>query len=434
MLALLGIQDVSELFSDVPASVRCRLDLPEGLSEMEVVDRLAAILAKNATAAEMPCFLGGGAYLHYVPAAVEHIISRSEFYTSYTPYQPEISQGMLQSLFEYQSLVCEITAMDAANSSMYDGSTALGEAARMCRRLQKGNRFLVPRALNRDKSSVLENYLVGTGVETLRYDFDPRDGCMTLEALSMQISQNEICGMYVEMPNFLGVMDPSIMELKTMLGEIPLVVGVNPLCLGVTKPPGEMGADIVVGEGQPLGSRLSYGGPMLGLFACRQEHVRKMPGRVVGLTTDSRGQDAYCLTLQTREQHIRRSNATSNICTNEALNAVAAAVHLSILGGQGLAALGRRNIERSRRLMNMLGRIDSVRSPLFDACHFNEFVIELPVKPDKVNRLLLAKGIIGGLPLAEHLPERQNCMLLASTEMHSDQDQDDLVRTLKEVL
>jgi len=434
MLALLGLEDVSELFSDIPAAVRRGLDLPQGMGEMEVVDYLATILRRNATAAETPCFLGAGAYLHYVPAAVEHILSRSEFYTSYTPYQPEISQGMLQALFEYQSLVCEITAMDAANSSMYDGSTALGEAARMCRRLHKGSHFLIPQAMNRDKVSVLENYLTGTGVQLLRYAYDDRDGCIVLDEVSSLLSAEDVCGVYAEMPNFFGVMDPGLMELKDLMGDSPLVLGVNPLCLGVTRPPGDMGADIVVGEGQPLGSRLSYGGPMLGLFACRQEHVRKMPGRVVGLTVDSRGQEAFCLTLQTREQHIRRSSATSNICTNEALNAVGAAVFLSLLGGEGLVELGKRNMERAKRLMGMMGRIDLVKAPRFEAYHFNEFVAELPVRPEKVNRLLLAKGIIGGLPIADHIPGMHNSMLIASTEMHSDQMQDDLVRALREVL
>lgn len=433
MLSLLGIQKVSELFSDIPLKVRSDLKMPLGLSEMEVVQRLSNILSKNATTVDTPCFLGTGAYSHYVPSAVGHITSRSEFYTSYTPYQPEISQGMLQSLFEYQSMVCELTAMDAANSSMYDGSTALGEAARMCRRMHKGNRFLIPKALNKDKSNLLENYLIGTGVQILRYEYDPRDGCMSLDDFSTLL-KNEVCGAYAELPSFLGVIDPSIMEMKKMMGDIPLVIGVNPLCLGLVRPPGEMGADIVVGEGQPLGSSMNYGGPLLGLFACRQEHVRKMPGRVVGLTADSRGQEAFCLTLQTREQHIRRSTATSNICTNEALNAVAAAVYLSILGTEGLVQLAKRNVERAKRLMNMLGRINLVKSPLFEAYHFNEFAIELPVRPEKVNKLLLRKGIIGGLPLAEHIPELSNCMLLASTEMHSDETQEHLVRALKEVL
>lgn len=433
MLDMLGMTQMSELFSDIPLNVRRELELPLGLSEMEVVGRLSNLLRKNATVIDTPCFLGAGAYPHYIPSAVGHITSRSEFYTSYTPYQPEISQGMLQSLFEYQSMICDLTAMDAANSSMYDGSTALGEAARMCRRLHKGNRFLIPNTLNKDKVSVLENYLSGTGVRTLRYDYDPQDGGMIRDDFPALL-KNELCGVYAELPSFLGIIDPGIMDIKEMIGDIPLVMGVNPICLGLVRPPGEMGADIVVGEGQTLGSSMNYGGPLLGLFACRQEHVRKMPGRVVGLTTDNKGQQAFCLTLQTREQHIRRSGATSNICTNEALNAVAAAVYLSIMGAEGLVQLGKRNVERTGRLMNMLGDLDSIRSPFFEAYHFNEFVIELPMKPEKVNELLLRKGIIGGLPLAEHIPELSNCMLMASTEMHSDEVQDSLIGALKEVL
>ncbi len=434
MLALLGMNDVSELFSDIPAALRREPDLPQGRDELGVMRELETLLSRNLPASAAPCFLGGGVYHHFIPAAVEHIVSRSEFYTSYTPYQAEISQGMLQALFEYQSLVCEISGMDVANSSLYDGASALGEAARMCRRLRRGTRFLVPAAMSAERAAVLESYLRGSGVESRRYGYGDEDGQMALEDIRRQLAEGDVCGLYAEMPNFLGIMDPGLMELREILGDVPLVIGVNPICLGVAAPPGEMGADIVVGEGQPLGSPLNYGGPLLGLFACRQEHMRKMPGRVVGLTADARGEDAYCLTLQTREQHIRRSRATSNICTNSALGALAAAVHLSLLGAEGLRDLAQKNMERASRLMGLLSELPGVRSPRFNAFHFNEFAIELPLSPEEVSRRLLDEGIVGGLPLGRHLAERKDCMLLASTEMHSDEDQDRLLQALEGIL
>ncbi len=431
MMELIGIEFEEDLFKDVPAEVRCHLPLPPGMSERGTIAAVERILERNRHMGEEPSFLGAGCYDHYVPAAVDHIVSRSEFYTSYTPYQPEISQGMLQALFEYQSHICELTAMDAANCSLYDGATALGEAARMCARLNDGGVFLAPRAMSREKLSVLRNYLIGSGVDIGLYGWD-EDGGLDIDDLGPRLREG-LCGVYAEFPNMFGVIDARA-DLLRPLTDAPLVLGVNPLSLALCKPPGEMGADIVVGDGQCLGAHPNFGGPGLGIFACRQEHVRKMPGRVIGLTEDSRGQQAFCMTMQTREQHIRRGRATSNICTNVALLAVGAAVHMSLLGRDGLVSLARENAERARRLMDLLSELDNVVSPFFDNHHFNEFLAEMPVRPEKLNRVLAKRGFQGGLPMGPHVPELGDCMLLTSTEMHDDAAQDAFVEALREVL
>jgi glycine dehydrogenase subunit 1 len=434
MLAALGLSNLDELFADVPEAVRIDgLRLPPGRSELEVVRDLKAILAKNLTADNHPCFLGGGISHHFIPAAVRTIVGRSEFLTSYTPYQPEISQGMLQALFEYQSYIAELTGLDAVNSSTYDASTALGEAATMCFRLNEKKRLLVPEAMSWEKKSVLSNYVLGLKMEIVEYGYDPITGELDLEDLRSKVDQ-DTSGIYVEVPNLFGIIDTQAPFLKKEFPEAALVVGVDPISLGVLKAPGDYGADIVIGEGQSLGIDMNFGGPLLGIFACKQEHVRKMPGRVIGMTHDSEGERAFCMTLQTREQHIRRSKATSNICTNEALMAVAASVYLSILGKEGLKGLAKVNIARAKRLMRRVGEIEGFVSPVFEGGHFNEFAVKAPGRPEKLNRLLLKHGIIGGTPLAAHLPRLDHHMILATTEMHSDADHDALLRALMEVV
>jgi glycine dehydrogenase subunit 1 len=433
MLKELGISHADELFSDLPPAVRMSgLDLPPGLSELEVVRQIKGMLSSNATAERCPCFLGAGAYHHFIPAAVGTITSRSEFITSYTPYQPEISQGMLQALFEYQSLMAELTGMEAVNSSNYDGYTALGEAAIMCHRLNQKRRFLVPAAMSREKLSVLSNYVRGLGMQVVQYGFDQETGELDLEDLRSKVD-TETSGIYVEVPNFLGVIDRLAPELRNEFKEPALVVGVNPLSLGILRPPADYGADIVIGEGQPLGLPMNFGGPMLGIFGTRPEHVRKMPGRIIGLTRDEEGKRAFCMTLQTREQHIRREKATSNICTNEALLAVAAATYLSIVGKDGLKSLAESNVQRARDLMRALGKVKDFESPVFSAYHFNEFAVRTSIRPEKLSKVLMKKGIIGGLPLAKHIPELGDCMLFTATEMTSAEDQTKLMAALEDL-
>jgi glycine dehydrogenase subunit 1 len=433
MLAELGLDDVDQLFEDIPKEVRTNgLKMAQGISEAEVLREMRGLLSRNLNVEEHPCFLGAGVYNHFVPAAVRSIVSRSEFLTSYTPYQPEISQGMLQALFEYQSYIASLTGLDAVNSSNYDASTALGEAATMCMRLNERRRFLVPEAMNWEKKSVLRNYAKGPGIEVVEYSYDPYTGELDLEDLRSKVTP-DTSGIYVEVPNFFGVIDAHASMIKSEFPEVALVVGANPISLGVLKAPGDYGADICIGEGQVLGVPMNFGGPLLGVFACRQEHVRKMPGRVIGMTRDLDGEKAFCMTLQTREQHIRRSKATSNICTNEALMAVAAAAYLGILGKEGLENLAKVNISRARKLQKMIGQLDDFDSPFFDAYHFNEFVIRTPVRPEKLNKLLLRNGIIGGLPLHGHLRQLEDHMLICTTELHSDQDYERLVSALREV-
>ena len=432
MLKELGVQSVDELFSDIPPSVLVEeIDLPDGLSEMEVIDRVRSMLDKNLTAADRPCFLGGGIYHHFVPSAVTSIISRSEFLTSYTPYQAEISQGMLQALFEYQSFIAELTGMEAVNSSNYDGATALGEAATMCHRISSKSKFLIPEAISWDKRSVLNNYAKGIGMRVIDYGFDPLTGEADLADLRSKVD-GDVAGIYIEVPNFLGVIDRRATEVKREFPDPVLVVGVDPISLGVLKAPADYGADIVIGEGQSLGSPMSFGGPLLGLFGCRQEHVRRMPGRVIGMTRDASGKRAFSMTLQTREQHIRREKATSNICSNEALMAVAASVYLSVVGRDGLRALARLNMERAKATVDAICSLDGYECPTLGSFHFNEFAVRTPIGPEKLAKMLLGKGIIGGLPLTRHVPAMGDCMLFAATELTTDDDIARLIAALGE--
>ncbi len=430
MLRAMGLRSVEDLFADIPAAVRVpKLDLPDGLPEDQVVARVTSILAANRTVVDMPTFLGGGIYDHFVPATVRAIVSRSEFYTSYTPYQPELSYGILQALWEYQSLICELTGMDAANTSMYDGSTALGEAARMAHRIHGGRSFLVPRALRHNRRAVLANYVLGAGLEIRDVDYDRESGMLDLTKLREALSP-DVCGVYVENPNFLGRFEEHLAEIRAATDAV-FVVGVNPIAQAVVRPPGDFGADIVVGEGQPLGTRMNFGGPLLGIFACRQEHIRKMPGRVIGLTRDARGHRAFCMTLQTREQHIRREKAMSNICTNESLLAVAAVAYIAILGSNGLRRVAAENIRRARELAAAIDKIPGFEAPLFHGAHFNEFVVRYKKGYAAVHRALLEKGVHGGLPLARHLLELNDAALFATTGRHSPEAVQRLLNALR---
>ncbi|HSV42482.1 MAG TPA: aminomethyl-transferring glycine dehydrogenase subunit GcvPA, partial [Methanomassiliicoccales archaeon] len=331
-----------------------------------------------------------------------------------------------------QSLVSDLTAMDVVNSSNYDASTALGEAATMSYRIRPKRKFLIPEAMSWEKKSVLRNYVLGAGMEVVEYAYDPYSGKLDLEDLRSKFDE-DVSGIYAEVPNLFGIIDEQVPKLKNEFKDAVLVVGVDPISLGVLTPPGEYGADIVIGEGQSLGSAMNCGGPLLGLFACQMKHVRKMPGRLIGLTKDHEGERAYCMTLQTREQHIRRSKATSNICTNEALMAVAASVYLSLAGPNGIRGLARTNLVKARSLMERIDALDGFDSPVFDGHHFNEFVITSPIRPEKLNKMLLKHGVIGGVAVHRHIPRMSDHLLLATTEMHSDDDHDRLVKALREV-
>lgn len=435
MMEFLGIKSIDDLFSDIPEDVKIDgLEIGNGMDEHSLRVKAREILSKNRTSFDMPIFMGAGVYQHYIPSGVFSIASRSEFYTAYTPYQPEISQGMLQTLFEYQSYIAELTGMDVANASMYDFSTALGEAARMANAINGRNEILIPKNLQWEKKSVLWNYIKGLNMKIVEYPYVKETGMIDIEALKKMINE-KTAAVYAENPNFFGVIDENVLHLKE-LGNFIYIAGVNPISLGLLKPPGEYGADIVIGEGQILGNPMNFGGPLLGIFATRMEHVRKMPGRIIGMSKDRDGKRAFVMTLQTREQHIRRAKATSNICSNEALCAVFSAAYISFLGKSGLKKLAEINMGRAEEVRKMICSIKGY-SNAHNALHFNEFAVKLPVDELSVHRHLLSRGVHGGYLIntwsRNAFPELGNAMLINVTEVHTDSDINRLVNALKEV-
>jgi len=433
MLHELQLHDINDLFSDIPKEIFLgNLQLPESQSQQEVEEHLRQLAKQNKSFCEMPSFLGGGSKPHYIPAAVKSIISRSEFYTAYTPYQPETSQGFLQAIFEYQSMIAELTGMDISNASLYDGATALGEAALMCTRVTKKKTFVIPANISWEKKSILINYTKGAGITVKEVTYDKKTGKIDLENLKETIDI-ETAGFYLENPNFFGIFEDNVEEIHSILqhNQSLLVVGIDPISLGICKSPGEYGADIVVGEGKSLGNPLDFGGSTLGIFACKNEFVRQLPGRIIGMTKDHQGKRAFCMTMQTREQHIRREKATSNICTNEGLCMLAAATYLSWLGGTGIQKLCEINYERGQHLCKQISAIPGF-SRVFSGAHFNEFVIRCP-DAEKVHSYLLRQGMQGGLLLEKWYPKLTDCMLFGVTEAHSDESIQRLVSLLKEV-
>ncbi|MCI4326794.1 MAG: aminomethyl-transferring glycine dehydrogenase subunit GcvPA [Thermoplasmata archaeon] len=428
LLKEIGLTNAEELFADIPRKVRLgRMGLGPSHEEPEIVRVVDTILARNRPYTGFATFLGGRIAPRFVPAAVDAILLRSEFYTSYTPYQPEASQGMLQALFEFQSLWVELTGLDAANASLYDGATAAGEALLLSRRIHEGNRFLVPASLPWEEKSVLANYAAGTGIRIEEIPFDPRTGRLDLDWIRTQVAGGGVFGVLADVPNGFGHVDEGLLDLKATIGDVPLTVVADPLALAVLEPPGQWGADIVVGEGQGFGATPSFGGPLLGLFACRREHLRFSPGRIVGATNDADGRPAYTLTLQTREQHIRRSRATSNICTNQSLLALAFVVYATTVGPRGLADLERSLSEKARTLASALAGIDGLRAPRFDAPYLHEFTVEVARGTatgflDRLRR----KKVLGGHPLADPRPNASNPLgevfLTATTEFVSDKE------------
>ena len=443
MMREIGIESIEELYADVPQKFRLRrrLNLPDTKSEHEVRRVVEELLSRNDTSLDMLMFLGAGCWPHYVPAAVETIAQRTEFLTSYTPYQPEISQGLLQALFEYQSMICEITAMDVANSSMYDWASALGEAVRMAARLTHRNVALVPKTVHPEGLDTLRTYSEPAGIRVEPLDYDLETGQLDIEDLKEKLS-GKTAAVYVENPTYLGFIETQVKEIaeETHDHEALLVVGVDPTSLGVLEPPGEYGADIVVGEGQPLGNQMNYGGPLLGIFACRDDLrlVRQMPGRVVGMTTTVKEEKrGFCMALQTREQHIRRERATSNICSNETLCSVAAAVYLALLGPKGLRELGETIMSKSHYAMQVLGKIDGVKTPVFKAPHFKEFTVNFDGTGrtvSEVHRGLLERQVHGGKDISKEFPELGESTLYCVTETHSKRDIDNLASALQQIL
>ena len=428
LMEALGIVDIEELFDDIPKEVRKDVPLPPAKEEMEVEAEIKNILKKNASFFDMPSFIGGGIKPHYVPAAVQHILSRSEFYTSYTPYQAEASQGILQALFEYQSVICELTGMDAANVSMYDAATSLGEAARMAKRITQKSEFVIPYNISWEKKSVLKNYIKYAGMKIKEAKYAD-NGRINISELEKQVG-NETAGIYVENPNFFGIIE-KLDEMNDLKKEALLIVGIDPLSLAILKPPADYGADIVIGDGW-FGNPMNFGGPRLGIFSCRKEFVRKMPGRIIGATKDAEGKRAFCMTLQTREQHIRRGKATSNICSNEALCCIAFLAYAVLLGRDGLKKLAIKNMQNARYAQKKLASLNF--SFPFSNDFFNEFVAIAPINAVQLNKNLLKKGIHGGLLLEKQFPELKNALLYGITEMHTHEIINKMAKATKQIL
>ena len=431
MLAAIGVDRVEDLFHDVPAACRFpSLDLPPPASEMEVLDELLSMSEENFDVQHHPCFLGAGAYHHYVPRVVDHLISRSEFYTAYTPYQPEISQGTLQSIFEYQSMICALTGMEVANASHYDGATATAEAAIMAVNVGRGRRkrVILSPAVHPEYRAVVRTYTQGMDLEII----GDADLTADLDDLAAWLDERTAC-LIVQSPNFFGQIEDleGVADRVHAVGAM-LVVVTNPISLGLLRPPGEYGADIVVGEGQALGNGLNFGGPYLGFFACREKDVRKMAGRLVGQTVDAEGKRGFVLTLATREQHIRREKATSNICTNQALCALAAAIHLAALGKTGLRKLAELCYHKAHYAAHRIAALEGYRV-VGDKPFFNEFVVRCPAPVSTINDYLLEEwGIIGGYDLERDYPHLKNHMLLCVTEVIGREEIEALTDGLRE--
>jgi len=432
MLAAIGVARVEDLFHDVPAACRFpTLNLPEPLSEMEILAELEAMSEENLDVGHSPCFLGAGAYHHYVPRVVDHLLSRSEFYTAYTPYQPEISQGTLQSIFEYQSMICALTGMEVANASHYDGATSTAEAVIMALSVGRGKRrrVLLSPTLHPEYRAVVRTYTRGMELEIVG---DEPALNTDLEALTSLLDPNTAC-LIVQTPNFFGQIEDltGLADRVHAVGAMLIVVA-EPVSLGLLRPPGDYGADIVVGEGQGLGNGLNFGGPSLGFFACREKDVRKMAGRLVGQTVDAEGRRGFVLTLSTREQHIRREKATSNICTNEALCALAMAIHLAALGKTGLRTLAELCYHKAHYAAGRIASLEGYRV-WNDRPFFHEFVVRCPAPVAAINDYLLEEwGLIGGYDLERDYPHLANHMLLCVTEVIRRQEIEALVEALDE--
>ncbi|MHC0035940.1 aminomethyl-transferring glycine dehydrogenase subunit GcvPA [Pseudoneobacillus sp. C159] len=428
MLETIGVDSVEELFSDIPASVRFQgeYNIKAAKSETALMKELMLLSQQNADLKKNTSFLGAGVYDHYMPTIVDHVISRSEFYTAYTPYQPEISQGELQAIFEFQTMICELTGMDVANASMYDGGTSIAEAAMLAAGHTRRKKVLVSSALHPETKEVVKTYAKGQYIEVIEVPHN--DGITDVAALKEMIS-DEIAAVIVQYPNFFGRIEP-LKELEPIIHEknALFVVSSNPLSLGALTPPGKFGADIVAGDAQPFGIPTGFGGPHCGYFTVTNKLMRKVPGRLVGQTVDEQGRRGFVLTLQAREQHIRRDKATSNICSNQALLALAASVAMTALGKKGVKEMAVANIQKANYAKNTFK--ENGFTVVFEGASFNEFIVKLNKPVKEINQALLKKGIIGGYDLGRDYPELAHHMLIAVTELRTKEEIDTLVKEL----
>jgi len=438
MLDAIGVDSMDELFEEIPANLRCGdlSALGPGLWEQEI----SQLMQEKARADGQPlCFIGAGAYDHHIPAAVWQLATRGEYYTAYTPYQAEASQGTLQLLYEYQSMMTELMAMDVSNASLYDGASALAEAVLMAvraNRKSKSRRILVPRGLHPHYRATVHTLVKNQGIELVEVPYDEKTGQTDLDALKRH-QGGDFAALVIPQPNFFGVLEPvDDMTAFAQANGMLAIASVNPLAMAVLQPPGEWGengVDIACGDGQPLGAPLSSGGPYFGFMCCTQKLVRQMPGRIIGRTVDLEGREGFALTLQAREQHIRRSKATSNICTNQGLMVTAATLHMSLLGAEGLARVAARCHENLGMLVEKLTSLGEIE-PAFSAPVFHETVLRLPLEAKRVLRTLAAHNVLGGYDLSRHYPELGNALLVCATENRSESDMDKYRQKLEQVL
>lgn len=433
MLEKMGVNNFEELINAIPEPLRTKkeLKLPKGLSEFELKNLLKGMSEENKSSDDLISFLGGGAYDHFIPSVVNHILLRSEFYTAYTPYQPEVSQGTLQSIYEYQSLICQLTEMEVANASMYDGASAVAEAALLSLAETGRNEILVSASLNPNYHKVLCTYCERGGIKIRKMELN--DGITDLEFLDKKLSP-KTAGFILQSPNFFGLIE-NVAEIERKVHSVGalLIMVCDPISLAILKTPGEYGADIAVGEGQPLGNSLNYGGPYLGFFTCKKSLIRRMPGRIVGATVDSKGRRGYVLVLQTREQHIRRDKATSNICTNEALCALAATIYLSLLGKNGLRKVAELCLQKSHYVAERISQLDGFKLK-FQKPFFKEFVIDTPIPAKRVIKLLQKKNILAGIDLSSFDRKLRNCLLVSVTEKRTKKEIDLLIENLRNIV
>ena len=430
MLATVGLKSAEELFRSIPADIHLNrpLKITDPLAESEVIAEMEAMATKN-TGATKPSFLGGGVYSHYSPTIVDHLIQRSEFFTSYTPYQPEISQGTLQYIFEFQTLICQLTGMEVANASMYDGSTAMAEAYLMAQRVTRRDKIVVARGVHSEYRAVARTYAQHGDTEIVEIGVDEKTGRVTgLEALD-----DKTAALVVQSPNFFGCIEDlnSLADAAHAVGALFVVVVTEAISFGLLKSPGSCGADIVVGEGQSFGIPMSFGGPHVGLFATQEKFVRQMPGRLAGVAYDKEGRRGFVLTLSTREQHIRREKATSNICTNQGLIALAATIYMEAMGKKGLQEVAVQNAQKAAYAAKQIAAVDGY-SLRFSSPHFNEFVVRGPRPATEVLEALRSEsGVLGGIPLSKYYSGHDNDFLVCATEMNTKDQIDRLVSGLK---
>ncbi len=430
MLKTIGIDNIEELFAAIPREVlfQGELDIPAGLSELELMRDIKEKASKNLSLDELNSFLGAGAYDHYIPSIIDHIVSRSEFYTAYTPYQAELSQGSLQAIYEYQSMICELTGMEVANASLLDGGSATAEAVLMASRITRKKDIIISKSVHPAYRDIVQTYGKQQGLSFTEVNIN--DTQINLEQLESAIDQGT-AAVVIQYPNFFGSIE-DVERIREMLDNFKrtlLIVIANPIAMALLKTPGQLGADIVIGEGQPLGNTINYGGPYLGFMSCKEKYIRQMPGRIVGATTDLSGEKGYVMTLQTREQHIRRGRATSNICTNEALNALIATIYLSVMGKHGLKEVAEHCLRKAHYLADHIESIPGYKV-LNKGNFFHEFLIQTPVDSETVYKKLQKKGILAGLRIRS-LDYKLDGLLVCVTEKKTTRELDQFVKALE---